>query len=141
MTTPFVDDRARDAFLEEPRLAILMTNRASGTPMGVPVWFEWTGSEVLMFAAKGSAKLRRLENDDRASVLITNHVGEPEAWIAFDGRLEVTGESAGALIDRLGRRYWDMTDPALSDTLGSWVENEAAFVLLKLAPGRIRMGQ
>ncbi len=141
MATPFSDDAARDAFLAEPRLAILMMNRSSGVPMGVPVWFEWTGSEVHMFAAAGSAKLRRLAQDDRVSVLVTNRVGEPEAWIAFDGRLRQSDEAAGPLVDRLGGRYWDMNDPEKRATLDSWIENESAFVLLTLEPERIRMGQ
>ena len=141
MATPFADEAALAGFLADPRLATLMTNREGGAPMGVPVWFEWTGSEVLMFAAAGSAKLKRIERDPNISVLVTNHVGEPEAWIAFDGRVSVSPEDASDLIGRLGARYWDLSHPEKRQTLESWQAAKEAFVLLRLTPERIRSGQ
>ena len=140
MPTPFSNDSERDAFLEEPRLAILMMNRARGAPIGVPVWFEWTGTEVLMFAATGTPKLRRIEKDPNVSVLVTNHIGEPEAWVAFDGTVQVSDESPSALIGRLGPRYWNLEDPQLKAMLDSWMEAEGMLTLLKLNPTRIRTG-
>lgn len=137
----FATDADRDAFLATPRLAILITERREGPPMGVPVWFEWDGTAVQMFAAAGSAKLRRIERAPSASVLVTNAVGEPEAWVAFDGPVEVREEDATDLVRRLGEKYWDMDDPERRATLDSWVEAKSAFVRLRLVPDRIRTGQ
>jgi PPOX class probable F420-dependent enzyme len=136
----FKDDKDRDAFLSEPRLAVLMTNRAGGVPMGVPVWFEWDGAVVRMFAAKGSAKLRRIEADPRVSVLVVNHIGEPEVWVAFDGKLDVLEDGAAELVSRLGPRYWDMADPKLKSMLDAWIQAEEAMVAMSLKPERIRSG-
>ena len=108
--------------------------------MGVPVWFEWTGSKVLMFAGQGTPKLERIEKHPDVSVLVTNHVGEQEAWVAFDGTIEITPESAGPLISRLGPKYWDMADTGQKETIDSWVTAEAMFALLTLTPTRIRTG-
>jgi PPOX class probable F420-dependent enzyme len=140
MPQPFADDAARDAFLAEPRLAILITHREGQPPMGVPVWFEWTGSQVRMFAARGSAKLRRIERDPQVSVLVTNRVGESEAWVAFDGELKVTEDNATDLVGRLGERYWDVSNPEVRKTLDAWVTAKDAFASLSLTPSRIRSG-
>ena len=66
MPASFENEAERDAFLAQPRLAILMTNRPDQAPMGVPVWFEWTGNHVQMFSARGVPKLKRLQEDPRA---------------------------------------------------------------------------
>ena len=50
MPNPLADEAKREAFLATPRLAILMTNREDPAPIGVPVWFEWNGTTVEMFA-------------------------------------------------------------------------------------------
>lgn len=129
------------AFLAEPRLAMLLTNRTDNAPMGVPVWFDWTGSTVEMFAAKDSAKIRRIEADPMVSVLVTNRVGEPEGWVAFDGTCETLNDGAGSLIARLGPRYWDQADANLKATLESWVAAKDSFVRLRMQPSRTRVGQ
>ncbi len=141
MAQPFTDSAALDRFLEAPRLAILMTNRADQAPMGVPVWYEWSDGRVRMFAARDSAKLKRLARDPKASVLVTNRVGEPEAWVAFDGEVQVQATDVPALLERLAARYWDLSDPAARATLDGWLAAEDAFVLMTLDPVRIRTGQ
>ena len=117
-----------------------MMNREGDAPIGVPVWFEWTGTEVHMFAAPDSPKVGRLAKNPDASVLVTNRIGEPEAWVAFDGRVEVSREGASELIGRLGPKYWDLSDPVKKDLLDTWMAAKDATVLLKLAPARVRSG-
>ena len=140
MAQAFEDDAQRDAFLAEPRLAILMTNRPDQAPIGVPVWFEWTGSEVLMFSGRGVPKLKRLQDDPRAMVLVTNHVGEDEAWVSFEGEVQICeNEDAWPLVARVAPKYWDVE--AKKETLDQWQAAKEAFVLLRLTPTRIRSGQ
>lgn len=117
-----------------------MTNREDDAPIGVPVWFEWTGSLVQMFAGKGTPKLVRIEQDARASVLVTNAVGEPEAWIAFDGKLEVSDEGAIELASRLAARYWDLSNSDSREVLDGWEKYPEAFTLMTLTPEKIRSG-
>ncbi|MDJ0788071.1 MAG: pyridoxamine 5'-phosphate oxidase family protein [Myxococcota bacterium] len=142
MATPLDDPAQRDAFLAEPRLAILMSSRKSGTPLGVPVWFEWSDGEVRMFALGTSLKVKRLRRDPRASVLVTNRVGEPEGWVAFDGEMTV-GDHEGAieLAERMAERYWDLDDPERQQTLELWRAAAQALCTLTLVPDRIRTGQ
>ena len=79
MPDPLSEEAKREAFLATPRLAILMMNRTHPAPIGVPVWFDWNGSKVEMFAEAGTPKVRRLQRDPNASVVVTNAVGEAAA--------------------------------------------------------------
>ena len=134
------DDESRDLFLSTPRLAVLMTNRREGTPIGVPVWFEWDDCVVRMFAANTSPKVRRLRRDPRASVLVTNRLDESECWVAFDGQVSISDTGAIALAERLAPRYWDLEDPERRDMLDLWRKAQAAMCLLTLEPTQIRTG-
>ena len=97
-------DAAMDAFLTKPRYGILATNREDGSPIAVPVWFEWDGSIVRMFSSASSPKVRRLQQDARASLLVTNDIDEQEAWIAFDGTIVISGDGLIELAERLSPR-------------------------------------
>jgi nitroimidazol reductase NimA-like FMN-containing flavoprotein (pyridoxamine 5'-phosphate oxidase superfamily) len=140
MPKPFADDAKRDAFLATPRLAILMYNRELAAPIGVPVWFEWNGSTVEMFADATTPKVAGLERDPNASVLVTNAVGEAEAWVAFDGTIEI--KSGGIeLATRLAEHYWDLSVPGYRAVLDRWQKApESSFCQLSLRPSRIRSG-
>lgn len=130
-------DAERDAFLARTRLGIFVQAREDGPPVAVPVWFEWDGAVVRIFSGKTSGKLRRLRRDPRASLLVHNDVGEPEAWVAFDGAVTVRddGAAAFALAERLAVRYWDVTDAAKAAELASW---RNGIVLIEMRPERIR---
>lgn len=131
------------AFLAEPRLAILMYNGSRPGPTGVPVWFDWDGETVQMFAGRTSLKVRRLEVDPEVSVLVTNRVGEAEGWVAFDGKIEIGDFDAQewrTLIDRVAPRYWDLGNPEYASVIDQWRAAPEAFVSLTLVPGAVRSG-
>ena len=141
MTNPFKNTAQREEFLAEPRLAILITNSDRGAPIGVPVWFEWTGANVHMFAGKESPKIGRIKRDPTASVLVTNAIGEPEAWVAFDGPIDLSDNGGIELATRLADRYWDLDNDQQRAVLSSWQSAPDAFYLLTLKPERVRTGQ
>ena len=141
MGNPFRNEAHRDEFLAQPRLAILITNDAPGAPIGVPVWFEWTGTKVQMFAGKETPKIDRIKRDASASVLVTNAVGEPEAWVAFDGLIDLNDDGGIELAARLVDQYWNMDDERLRSVLTSWQQAPDEFCLLTLRPEKIRTGQ
>ena len=97
-----MSDADREAFLAVNRYGILSTLRSDGSPIAIPVWFDWDGSSVKMFTNAGSPKLRRLANDARASVLVTNHIDEKEKWVAFDGTVAVSDEGDGVRMAAAG---------------------------------------
>lgn len=140
--TPSPEVAARRAeFLAKPRLGALLTNRKEGTPMGVPVWFEWDGEVVRMFGANDTTKIKRLRRDARASLLVSNNLDEPEFWVSFDGRVEIHPEGGIELAERLAPRYWDLNDPGRRETFELWKSAKEAMCLLTLHPTKIRSGE
>ena len=131
-------EQERDRFLAEPRYGILNALRADGSPIAVPVWFDWNGQTIRMFTSVLAPKVRRLQADPRASLLVVNHRDEHEAWVAFDGPVSIHEEGGFELAEQLAPRYWDLSDPERSSTLELWRKAAAAFRVLELKPARIR---
>jgi PPOX class probable F420-dependent enzyme len=128
----------RDAFLAKARLGILSTLRDDGSPVAVPVWFEWDGTAVRVFSSATSGKVKRIERDPRASLVAVNDLDEPEAWVAFDGRVSISREGAFDLAQRLAHRYWDITTDEHKNSLESWRKSAEHLRVLELVPDRIR---
>ena len=135
---PATPDEARDAFLAETRIGVFTTLDVAGWPVPVPVWFEWDGLRARLFTSAGSRKIARLQADSRASLLVTNNVGQPEYWVAIDGEVEVREDGAAELAKRLADRYWDMSDKEHRETVDTWVKDSRALRLLEITPTRIR---
>ncbi len=139
----FKNQKEIDNFLETPRLAMLLYNGGRASPTGVPVWFDWDGKVVRMFAGKRSPKIRCLRNNPNVSILITNNVGEVEGWVAFEGKVSVGSFDANewvALIDRMGSRYWDLSDDNYANVINQWRSAPGAMASLELTPETIRSG-
>jgi len=143
MAKRFETQQEIERFLAEPRLAILIYRGSQPGPMGVPVWFDWNGQAVQMFAGRSSPKVTHLRNDPNVSVLVTNRVGEPEGWVAFDGNATLADfepDEWSALLDRVAPRYWDLKVPAYAEQIEGWRSAPEAFVSLKIVPEKIRSG-
>ncbi len=54
MSKRFKSLEKQNEFLSEPRLAVLMYSGTRLSPTGVPVWFEWDGDQLQMFAGRTS---------------------------------------------------------------------------------------
>ncbi len=143
MSKRFPTQEDIDAFLEEPRLAMLLYRGSRPAPTGVPVWFDWNGEVVRMFSGRTSQKVRYLKDDLNASVPVTNRVGEPEGWVAFDGEIEVgdfTPEEWRELIDMVAPRYWDLSISDYAETIDQWRSAPEMFISMRLVPTAIRSG-
>lgn len=127
--------------LDDTRLGMLVQGRPDGTGIGLPLWFDWTGSSVRMFAAESSRKVARARIDPRASLVVTNTIDEPSEWVAFDGSLVVVSGQGLALAIELADRYMDLDDPKQRETLEGWKQHPEAFCEMTLHPTRIRSGQ
>ena len=128
----------REHFLAKTRIGILTTLRRNGSPISVPVWFEWDSETVRIFTGQGSTKVKRLQYDPRMTLLVTNEVDEPEAWVAFDGRATIENEGGFALAERLAHRYWDMSEPDHQATVEGWRAKADTLCVITLRPERIR---
>ena len=128
----------REQFLAKTRLGILTTLRRDGSPISVPVWFEWDSEAVRIFTGQGSTKVKRLQHDPRMTLLVVNDVGEPEAWVSFEGQATIQNEGGIELAAKLADKYWDMTNPQHQATLENWQAHGHTFCLIVLHPERIR---
>ena len=128
----------RDSFLAEPRIAILGWLTASGAPITAPLWYEWDGARAHMFAFEGSLKLRDLERDSRASLIVARPAGESEEWVAIDGVATVGRRGGFELCERLARRYWDLNEAPYPSELEQWRASADRIYRIALTPERIR---
>jgi PPOX class probable F420-dependent enzyme len=58
------------SLLEAPAPAVLTTSRLDGTALASPVWFRYTGDTFEVVIAEGDVKLRHLERDPRAALVV-----------------------------------------------------------------------
>jgi PPOX class probable F420-dependent enzyme len=132
-----MSDAQRDAFLGERRYGILTTMRPDGSPVSVPVWYEWDGNTLRMFCWEKGGKLRRLANDPRATVLVVNHPHEMEKWVAFDGRINVLRDGGLEMAERVFDHYYPEGDERRR-ALDTWRNMKDQWRLLELKPDAVR---
>lgn len=114
-------------FLRRPLYGFVTAAAGSVPPQPRPVWFEVAdGGTVQLFTAPDAVKVRRLQHDSRASLVVTAPVGERERWVSIAGPVTLEDDGAHELAARLAARYWDLDDPArkayLAEILaGRWV--------------------
>ena len=130
-----------DRFLERTRQAILLTNRADGSPDGVPIWFDWDGETARFFSGAGAPKIERIAADPQIALLVTNDIDEAPAWVRFEGRavIDMDADAKALAVDVLAPRYWDLSEPAYRAVVDQWAQAPAeALVVVRLTPSRIR---
>lgn len=102
--TDKLSDKARQ-LLSRPVIATLATVAADGGPQVTPLWIELDGDDILVNTARGRAKARNIDRDQRVGVSV---IDPEDAYnvVALRGTVvEVTTEGADAHIDRLAHKY------------------------------------
>ena len=91
------------AFLNEPRFAVLGTVNADGSPQQTVMWFELRGDHIMMNTLRGRKKDRNLVRDGRASICVE----EGQRYVTIDGRVTIVDDPAVGQEDiaALARRY------------------------------------
>ena len=96
-----------DAFLEEPRHAIVGVLRSDGAPQLSPIWILSENGKIYFSVFVDSAKYRQLERDPRITLCID--AGHPDArFVTIRGTVEVVREKSAWSEDlalRINRRY------------------------------------
>jgi PPOX class probable F420-dependent enzyme len=65
----------RDAFLMQPRTAVLATIDRAGRAHAVPVWYSWDGSVFRVITERGSTKHRNAVRGGRATLCVDERQG------------------------------------------------------------------
>ncbi len=102
--TDKLSEKARQ-LISRPVLATLATVAADGGPQVTPLWIEVDGDDLLVNTARGRAKARNVERDQRVALSVIDP-GDPYNVVVVRGTVvEVTTEGADAHIDRLAKKY------------------------------------
>jgi PPOX class probable F420-dependent enzyme len=82
-----LDDPLADELLAARLIANLATLNRDGSVHLVPLWFAWDGEAILLPTNHATRKIRNLESDDRATVMIDDsRVGFDVRGIMLRGR-------------------------------------------------------
>ena len=98
---------------DEPNVAVVAAVRPDGTPHQTVTWIDFDGEHVLVNLNTWRTKLRYLEADPRASVLVLDR-NDPFRRVRIDGRVvEITKDGAYEHIVRqagvyLGRESYEL---------------------------------
>jgi PPOX class probable F420-dependent enzyme len=120
-------------FLELPTVSVLATYRREGGVLLSPVWHRWRdgGFDVMCFP--GDIKLRHLERDPRASLLVHEQV-PPYRGVEIRTTPVVSElENAPAVLREMAARYLGEDG---ADAYAATVPD--ALVLVRLEPGHVR---
>src|SRR6266516_7689856 len=99
-----LDEKPRKFLDESPHVGVATTLREDGSPHSTIVWVDVEDGRVSFNTALGRAKVKHLEHDPRASILVVDP-NDPYKYVAVSGHVEVTEEGADAQIDKLAKKY------------------------------------
>ena len=98
--------------LSKKGFAHVATLLPDGSPHSTVVWFDWDGERVLFSSRIQSRKLRNLQRDTRASILITDPEN-PYRYLELRGRVEqIDPDPEAKLADVLSEKYLGRPFPA-----------------------------
>ena len=96
-------DHIKD-LLGAPGIAHMATLGPDGAPHSSPVWYEWTGEDLLISHTKNRQKYRNLQRDPRFALSILDP-NDAYRFVEIRGTAEITDDPDAALIHRLAKKY------------------------------------
>ena len=96
-----------DAFLSEPRDAVLSVVLASGKAMGTPIWFTWVGGVARFQSPTTSAKTAALRSTGRASLCVHDQPLPLARYVTLEGPVREVEFDLDTDIGAAARRYLD----------------------------------
>lgn len=127
---------ASHEFLRQTRLGTLV-HAGEPWPNAVPVWYEWTGTEIVFFSRGGRPKNQRLADDPKASFLVTAEVAEPVYWVVIEGTATVDDDAAD-LAERLCDKYCDLETDSGRDLKADIMGARHEAVRIRISADRVR---
>ena len=93
-----------DAYLREPRAAVVGTVNPTGAPVTTACWYDWDGERFTLSMGAGSPRQRNLRRDPRVALTV---LGEDwyEHVSLLGSAVEFRADDELADIDALSRRY------------------------------------
>jgi PPOX class probable F420-dependent enzyme len=127
-----MDRAATEAFLAEPHIMLLATDRGGKEPFLVAVWHEYRDGRFFIWSAAGDAKVT-LARRHPAVTLCVQEERRPYKSVIVRGRAEVVPGRDRDLARRLGARY---LSPQEIEPYLTWVDStpDASGVTIVVTP-------
>ena len=93
-----------EPFLHEPRIAVLSTVTADGTPFPTPIWYEYRDGKFLMSTAKKGQKVKNIQANPRVSLCIDER-SMPYKGVTALGTATISDEDVLEMTYRIFGRY------------------------------------
>lgn len=122
------DVSALEAFLAEPRNAMVAAIRRDGRPQMTPNWFLWDGSRFLISTTKDRAKYRLFRRDPRVQLAIDDVTGFRSVLV--DGTVEIWDDPPAALPSFRAIRAKHGRTSQTDDELMAEIERDGRVVLV-----------
>jgi PPOX class probable F420-dependent enzyme len=117
--------------LDARLVGVLATLDPDGSPHAVPMWLAARSADVVLAASSRSRKVRNLERDPRATLVV--HDSRPGAEVcgaSLRGRVEVVrGPGASGLVKQVHLRYLTEAGAALPESRAFLAFDDVALVL------------
>lgn len=117
--------------LDARLVGVLATLDPDGFPHAVPMWFAARSADVVLAASSRSRKVRNLERDSRATLVVhDSRAGAEVCGASLRGRVEVVrGPSASGLVEQVHLRYLTEAGAALPESRAFLAFDDVALVL------------
>ena len=122
-------ERARE-LIDGPNFATVVTIQPDGAPQASVVWVRRDGGDVLYSTVKSRRKYRNLVADPRTSLVIYE-AGNPYEYLEIRGRVTITDDPDGELIEELAQKY---TGESFQDAPGN------QRVIVRVSPSHVVIG-
>ena len=120
------------SFLGERRYAVLATHDPDGGIRLAPIWYLFEDDRFHFATPSGSRKVRNVERNDSASVVVDAREPGRERWVSASGPVEILREDEAQSINaRIWRRY--IAAEALDGPIGAALR-ASDDVTLRLTP-------
>ena len=105
-----LSEEERLALLDDERVAIVTSLGPRGWPHAMPMWFVVRAGEIWIWTYAASQKVRNLERDPRATLLVEAGEGYDQlrgVMVEAEAEIDLDPDAVIALGRELGRRYGD----------------------------------
>jgi PPOX class probable F420-dependent enzyme len=127
-----------EAFVAEPRIAMLSYARRDGSPAQAPIWYAYEDGDFLMLTGATSPKAKAIGRNNRVSLAIQDET-PPYRAVIMDGSIDISpAPSQGGLNSQLARRYFGRLGGAEYEKMSAAEYAETGIVLLRFHPERVR---
>ncbi len=133
-------DAERTELLEAERIAVVSTNGPRGWPHSMPLWYVVKDGEIWSWTYAKSQKVRNLERDPRATLLVeagTEYTELRGIQIEAEAELIRETERVAEVGRRLAIRYSEGIDSIEGDAAAALQAQAAKRVAIRFEPVRV----